>query len=155
VVPTSLDPCQLISSQEASSLAGASFGEGVAGTILDGGKTCTYGSPTTNIFFVEVVQASDQATADAAKAQFLADLQANLKELTNQGIQVHELANFADGAVTAQIDLNAGGETIQGSMFGFLKGTIFVGFSDVAIGNPGPSSEAMQAEATTVLGRLP
>jgi hypothetical protein len=153
--PTDLDPCQLIPSQEASSLAGTSFGAGTEGTVPDGGKTCTYGSQTTNIFFVEVVQAPDTATADAAERQFLSDLQANLQQLSSEGLNVTQLPNFADGAVLAQANINAGGMTINGSAIAFRKGTIFFGFSDVAVGNPAPSSTDLQSEATTVLGRLP
>lgn len=153
--PTALDPCQLIPGQEASSLAGASFGAGTEGTVSGGGKTCTYGSQTTNIFFVEVVQASDTATADAAEQQFLSDLQANLQQLSSEGLNVTKLPNFANGAVLAQANINAGGMTFNGSAFAFRKGTIFFGFSDVAVGSPAPSSTDLQSEATTVLDRLP
>ena len=153
--PTALDPCQLIPSQEASSLAGASFGTGREGTVSGGGKTCTYGSQTTNIFFVEVVQAPDTASADAAEQQFLSDLQANLQQLSSEGLNVTQLPNFADGAVLAQANINAGGMSFSGSAFAFRKGTIFFGFSDVAVGSPAPSSTDLQSEATTVLGRLP
>jgi hypothetical protein len=152
---TSLDPCLLIDSQEASSLAGTSFGAGTEGTIPGGGKTCTYGSQSKNIFFVEVVQAPDTATADAAEKQFLSDLQANLQQLSSEGLKVTQLPDFADGAVTAQANLSAGGVNINGSAFGFRKGTIFFGFSDVAVGSAAPNSAALQTEATTVLGRLP
>ncbi len=155
VQPTSLDPCQLISSQEASSLAGASFGEGVEDTNPGGGRSCTYGSQTTNVFIVEVVQAPDKATVDTAKSQFLNDLKSKMPELASAGVQVTQLPNFADGAIFGQLSLNIGGATINGSSFGFTKGTIFVGFSDLAVGSTAPSSTAMQSEATTVLGRLP
>jgi hypothetical protein len=154
-IPTALDPCQLITSQEASALAGASFGTGTEDTIPGGGKTCTYGSQTTNIFFVEVVQAADEATAEAAQTQFLADLQAKLQELSTEGLNVTQVPDFADGAVSAQANINAGGETINGSAFGFRKGTVFFGFSDVVVGGAAPTSAAMQTQATTVLGRLP
>jgi hypothetical protein len=152
---TALDPCQLLPSQEASSLAGTSFGAGTEGTNPGGGMTCTYGSQTTNIFFVEVVQAPDTATADAAQTQFVNDLQANLKQLTNEGLNVTPLPNFADAALIAQASVNAGGETINGSAIAFRKGTTFFGFSDVVLGGPAPSSADLQTEATTVLGRLP
>ncbi|MGD0708550.1 MAG: hypothetical protein ABSA51_08855 [Anaerolineaceae bacterium] len=153
--PTSLDPCQLIDSQEASALAGASFGAGEESTTSGGGRICTYGAQTANVFLVEVGQAPDVATAKAYKANFLADLQANLQQLTSGGLTPTELPNYADGAVTAQVSLNAGGETINGSAFGFLKGTVFFGFSDLVLGGAAPSSASMQSEADTVLGRLP
>jgi hypothetical protein len=104
---------------------------------------------------VEVAQAPDEATAKAYKAQFLADLQANLSKLASKGLTATELPNFADGATIAQATINAGGKTINGSAIGVLKGTIFFGFSDVIIGKAAPSSEALQSEAETVLGQLP
>jgi hypothetical protein len=155
VTSTSLDPAQLISSQEASSLTGASYGPCVESTTPEGLKTCTYGAQTSNIFTVEVAQAPDVATAQADKAQFLADLQTNLQQLTDQGFDVVQLPNFADGAITGQINLNAQGIQVNGSAFGFLKGTTFVGFSSIVMGGTAPSTDALQAEATTVLGRLP
>jgi uncharacterized membrane protein len=154
-VNTPLDPCILISSQEASTLAAASFGQGKENTTPDGFRSCTYGSQTTNVFTVDVVQAPDKATAQADKAQFLADLQAQVQQLTDQGLNITELPNFADGAVMADASLNAGGATINGRAIGFLKGTVFFGFSDLVVGGAAPSSDAIQTEATTVLGRLP
>ena len=153
--PTSLDPCQLIPSQEASSLAGTTFGTGAEGSLPGGGKTCTYGSQSSNVFIVQVVQAPDAATANAAETQFLSDLQASLQQLSSEGLNVTQLPDFADGAVLAEASINAGGVSVNGSAFGFRKGTIFFGFDDVVLGGPAPSGDALQAEATTVLGRLP
>jgi hypothetical protein len=153
--PTSLDPCVLIDSAEATSLAGTTFGAGVEGTLPGGGRTCTYGSQLTNMFFVEVVQAPDTATADTAQKQFLSDIQANMQQLTSEGFNVTQLPNFADGGIIGQATINAGGVTVNISAIGFRKGTIFFGFSDVVFGGAAPSSDALQNEATTVLGRLP
>lgn len=154
-VTVSLDPCQLVPSSEASSLAGTSFGPGAEGTLSGGGKTCTYGSQTTNVFYVEVAQAPDVATAQADKAAFQADIQANLQQLANAGLTVTELPNFADGATLGQVAVNSGGVTLAGSAIGVLKGTTFFGFSDLDNGTTAPSNAALQAEATTVLGRIP
>lgn len=155
VVTTQLDPCQLIDSQEASALAGTTFNQGVEGTTPGGMKMCTYGGQTTNILTVEVIQAPDVATAQKDKAQFLADLQSNLQQLTNQGLNVTQVPNFADGAISANASINANGIDFNGKAFAFLKGTVFFGFSDLVIGGAAPTDAAMQAEATTVLGRLP
>ena len=155
-IKTQLDPCQLISSQEASALAGASFGNGVEDTTSGGLKTCTYSSQTTNVFTVDVVQAPDVNTAKADKAQFLADLQASLQQLTNEGLNITQEPNFADGAVLADVSVNGGGIIMNGSAIGFLKGTIFFGFSDIVVGGgAAPDAKALHSEATTVLGRLP
>jgi hypothetical protein len=153
---TQLDPCQLIPSQEASVLAGTSFGSGKEGTTPGGLKSCTYGSQGTIVFTVDVVQAPSVDAAKADKAQFLADLQASLQQLTDQGLNVTEEPNFADGAVLANASVNGGGIIMNGSAIGFLKGTVFFGFSDVVIhGGAAPDSTALHSEATTVLGRLP
>jgi hypothetical protein len=154
-VNTQLDPCVLVPSSEASSLAGTTFGQGVETSTPGGLKICTYGTQGTNIFTAEVIQAPDVATAQAAKEQFLTDLQASLQQITDQGINVTQLPDFADGAVLGQISFSGGGMSFNGSAMGFLKGTIFVGISDVVFNGPAPSSDALQAEATTVLGRLP
>jgi hypothetical protein len=152
---TPLDPCLLISSQEASTLAGASFGTGKEETTPDGFKSCTYGSQTANVFVVDVVQAPDVATANADKAQFVADLQAQLQNLTTEGLNVSELPSFADGAIMAKASINTGMGTFNGSAIGFLKNTIFFGFSDSVVGGAAPTDAMLQSEAKTVLGRLP
>jgi hypothetical protein len=154
-VAVALDPCQLVTSQEAASLAGTTFGAGLEGSTPGGLKTCTYGSQATNVFTVDVAQAADVATAQKDKDQFLADLQANLQQLSDQGLNVTQLPNFADGAVLASASISAQGTTFNGSAIGVLKGTIFFGFSDIVVGGAAPTSEALQTEATTVLGRLP
>ena len=154
-VPTALDPCQLVTSQEASSLAGALFGAGLEGTTPGGGKTCTYGYQTLNVFNVVVGQAADVATAQADKAQFETDIQSKIQQFANVGFIITQLPNFADGASAGTGSVTIGGKLFSGGSFGFLKGTTFVGFSDINAGGAAPSAAAMQAEATTVLGRLP
>ena len=150
-----LDPCLLIDSQEASAYAGSTFGAGEESTTDGGGKICTYGSETANVFMVEVAQAQDVATAQAQKADFLATLQASAQQLASGGLNVTQLPNFADGATMGQLSTSVEGIPINGSAIGVLKGTIFFGLSDVVKGGAAPSAAAVQAEATTVLGRLP
>jgi hypothetical protein len=145
----------LVDSQDASTYAGASFGPGEESTTAGGGRICTYGSETANVFMVEVAQAPDVAAAVAAKADFLAMLQASAQKLASGGLNVTELPAFADGATMAQLNTGAGGVAINGSAIGVLKGTIFFGFSDVVMGGAAPSATAVQTEATTLLGLLP
>lgn len=135
--------------------AGATFGPGVESTTSGGGKICTYGSETANVFMVEVAQAPDVASAKAYKADFLATLQASAEQLASGGLNVTELPDFADGATMGQLNTNVEGTALNGSAIGVLKGTIFFGFSDVVKGGAAPSSAAVQSEATTLLGRLP
>ena len=153
--PTALDPCVLIDSQAASTLAGTSFGQGVESTNPSGLNTCTYGGNTSNVFTVEVAQAPDANTAQAYKSDFLAEVQANAQQLSSEGLNVTQLPNFADGAVQASMSVNDQGVTVSGSAFGLLKGTVFCGFTDIVVGGNSPSDTAMQSEANTVLGSLP
>jgi hypothetical protein len=155
LVPTSLDPCQLVTSQVASALAGATYGPGKEDTTPGGGRICWYGYQTLNVFMVLVGQEKDAATAQADKAQFQAVLEAKMPEMAGAGITVTEVPNFADGAATAQGSINLFGKTIHGSDFGFVKGAIFIGLADITSGNAATSSAALQAEATTLLGQLP
>jgi hypothetical protein len=145
----------LIDSQEASLYAGATFGPGLESTTSGGGRICTYGAETANVFMVEVAQAPDVATVKADKADFLATLQASAAQLAYGGLNVTELPDFADGATMGQLSTSVEGIAINGSAIGVLKGTIFFGFSDVVKGGAAPSSAAVQSEATTLLGRLP
>jgi hypothetical protein len=153
--PTPLDPCQLIDSQAASGLAGTTYGPGEESTTPEGLKICTYGAQTTNIFTVDVARAASVDEAKADKTDFLNMLQENLAQLTSQGIQVTELPDFADGATMGQVSVSTSAGTFNGSAFAFLKGTVFVGFSDIVENGPAPTPEALQAEATTVMGLLP
>ncbi len=153
--PTALDPCQLISSQEASALAGATYGAGAESSTPEGLKICTYGYQTAAPFTIDVFQAKSVDDAKAAKAKFLSDLQANLAQLASQGLTVTDLPNFADGATVGHVNISTGQGTINGNAFGFLKGTVFFGFSVITENGTAPTDQAMQAMATTVLSRLP
>ena len=105
--PTPLDPCQLLPSQEASTLTGASFGDGVEETLDGGSRSCIYGANTTNVLYIVVAQAADVATAEAAQQQFVDDIQANLQQLVGSGVTFAPLDNFADAAIAANLNLSA------------------------------------------------
>ncbi len=153
-VPTSLDPCALIPAGEASQLAGATFGAGAESTTSGNGKICTYGAQTLNVFEVVVGQAPDAATAQAEKAAAEAKIKSQAGA-AGPNINFIELPTFGDGAAYTSGSLSIQGQSLSISGFYFLKGTNFVGFSDLAYGHPALTLAAMQAEATTVLGRLP
>src|SRR4051794_15055715 len=74
-MPTAIDPCQLVSSAEASALAGTTYTTGVEQTTGTGGNMCVYGSRTTNVFMVLVAQAPDAGTAQTNWAQYEAEAQ--------------------------------------------------------------------------------
>lgn len=148
-VPTSIDPCQLVTSEEASKLGGVSFGAGKESSTPGNDKMCTYTSPGAS-FSVSVLQAPDVATAQAAKAQAEADLQKISSKLT-----VTQLPNLADGAAVIEGSLSIGGHTENVASIAALKGTTAFSFGEVIFDHPAPTSAALQAQAQIVLGRLP
>ena len=156
-VPTALDPCQLVTSAEASALAGTSFG---TGTEQAGGdsKQCIYGSQTTNVFTVEVAQATDAATAQADWSQEEAQAQAALKQGVPAGISVAydtaDVAGIGDRAATVAAKATISGQQIAISGIYVLKGATFFAFQDLVLGKSAPTAAALEAEAQTTLGRL-
>jgi Protein of unknown function (DUF3558) len=159
--PVPLDPCQLVTSSEASSLTGATFAAGKEGTTSDGGgKTCSYGGQTANVFMVLVAQASDATTAQADWAQEEARAQAAINQAVPAGVSVN--FTVADVSVTGadRAAVATGSTTISGVSVGItavylLKGAVFLTFSDLEVGHTPPTAAAMQAQAETSLTRLP
>jgi len=150
-IPTTLDPCQIVPASEASALAGTTFTAGVESVTSGNGKICTYGGQTLNVFEAIVGQAPDVATAQAGKAA----AEAAINQQAGGALKFIELPGFADGAAYVIGSLTISGQTFNGSAFYALKGTTFFGFSDLALGHATPTLAAMQAEAQTILGRLP
>ena len=160
-VPTTTDPCQLVTSQEASMLAGASYGAGRPDSTSGGAKICVYGYQTLNVFMVLVAVAPDATTAQADWAQEQAKAQAALNQGAGSGANItfnlNDVANLpgADRAAVGTASGTVSGQTISGSAIYLLKGPVFFTFSDVGLGITPPSISAMEAQATTSLGRLP
>jgi Protein of unknown function (DUF3558) len=155
---TSLDPCQLVTSSEASSLAGTTFGPGQEETT-NGGKRCVYGSQTTNVFTVEVAQAQDSATAQADWSQEQTQAQNLVEQKLPPGVDVSlntkKVTGLGDRAATASGSASVAGQMIGLSGIYLLKGATFLAFQDLLLGHNPPSSAAMQAEGRTALGRVP
>lgn len=155
-----LDPCQLITQQEASQLAGASFAAGKEETISSGAKMCTYGAQTLNVFMVEVAVAPDAATAQAQWAQEEAQAQANLQQFVAQAganvtLQAGDITlSGADKAAAATSTATISGQTISISAIYVLKGAVFFTFSDLVLGKAAPTLAQMQTQAGTVLSRV-
>ena len=153
-VPTALDPCQLITSQEAGRLASTSFGAGKEEKLSGNSKMCTYGYQTKNVFEVIVAVAPDVATAKKQEASAEADLQANAAKL-NQGLTITKLPGFTSDSDAVLLELKPNSIGVSGRAIYVLRGTVFFGFSDLVLLGSAPSADAMKAEAMTVLGRLP
>jgi hypothetical protein len=158
---TALDPCQLVTADEASALAGTTFTKGVEQTTDGGSRICVYGYQTTNVFMVLVAQSADATTAQAtwsdyqARAQNL--VQNNLPPGVNVNLNASDTTNLqgfdraADGSASASL----AGRTINLSAIYLLKGVTFVSFSDMVLTQPAPTTDGLEGEAATVQTRLP
>ena len=157
-VTTDIDPCQLITSADASKFVGVKFGAGKETTTEGNARMCTYAAPGPNLFSVEVAIAPDVATAKAAEAAQEKDLESQAADLASLGLTVTKLPNFAPNtdAALMQGEMSAAGQSIAARAIFVLRGTTFFGFSDVAVGGGQPPSEqAMKDKAMELLAKVP
>jgi hypothetical protein len=155
-VATAIDPCQLVTAAEVSQLTGASFADGSGQESDTSGhaKICSYSQAGT-VFQVIVGVAPDVKTAQAGEQAAIGLLQ---KAAAN-GLTVTQLPGFADGVADAAT--LSGSKTILGQKFAasalyLLKGTTYVGMSDIAtLGATAPSTAQMEDQAKVTLTRLP
>lgn len=160
-VATTLDPCQLVTSAEASKLAGASFGKGRKETVGSGGNdhTCTYGYQTANVFIVQVVKADSAKTAtsnfDSYRQEANGDLARAGQAQAKIDFKLSDLANLGDRATTGTLQETYAGVTISGAAIYVVKGPYFFTFSDLRRGNTLPSIAAFKTQAQVVISRLP
>lgn len=153
-VPTSVDPCQLVTAQEVSAITGATFTAGQASTETNNVKTCNYGQEGVD-FTVVASRAPDEATAKKDEADTKAELEKNAPGLP---YKLEELPGFAPGADAAVVSgsMNTGGGTYSGIAIYVIKGTDFFGITDISsLGGQAPTSAQMQDLAKVALGRLP
>lgn len=149
-----IDPCQLVTQQEASQLAGTTFGAGKEETNSGGGRTCVYGAQTVNVFTIGLVIAPDAATAQAGWSEAQSQAQA---QLLQEGVNVtldQATLPGADKTVTGTATETLEGKTISISAIYVLKGKTFFTFSDLVLGNKAPSIAQMEAQAQTSLSRV-
>jgi hypothetical protein len=148
---TTIDPCQLVTQDEASALAHASFGPGQE----EGGgvrKDCVYGAQTPNVLSVYVVQAASVGDAQAGWNQLLAEAKQGAGQAAGM-LQLSSDSTIGDRAEwvelgLAQIHISARG-------LAFQKGVVGVYVIDLVRGGSAPSLADMTAQAQTILGRLP
>jgi hypothetical protein len=148
-----MDPCTIVTADEASALAGVQLGPGQAGTTEGNARLCTYGQAGV-VFEVIAAEAPDVATAKAEEAA----AEALIQKAVANGLTVTKLPGFADGADAALLEghLSAGTQKVDAIAIYVLKGKDYFGFSDVAtLGATAPSADAMEAQAMTTLGRIP
>lgn len=147
-----VDPCALMTQQEASHLAhGRSFGPGKPETDPGGGKRCVYGGQTRNVFEVIVAQGTSVKQAQAVKNQMVAEAKAKL----GAGIGLTHVAGLGDDAYSIYHTLSEGGVNIQISAVYVLSGTVGIALVDETVDGDAPSTSALVAQANTAIGRLP
>jgi hypothetical protein len=157
-VATDIDPCQLITSADASSWVGVKFGAGKETTNENNIRSCNYNAAGPNLFFVAVGIAPDVATAKAAEAAEEANLQSQAESMAKLNLTLEKLPNFADNtdAAILQGGLSAAGEKVAARAMFVLRGTTFFTFSDIAINNGTPPTEqAFKDKANELLAKLP
>ena len=157
-VATDIDPCQLITSADASSWTGVKFGAGKESTSEGNVRACNYDAAGPNLFYVAVAIAPDAATAKAAEAAQEADLESQANSLASLGLTVEKLPNFAPNtdAAILQGTLSEAGQKVAARAMFVLRGTTFFSFSDTAVnsGEP-PSEQAFKDKANELLAKLP
>ncbi len=144
---TTLDPCQLVPASEAGTVAGTTFSAGTEGTADNNARTCTYGTPTSTVFEVTVVQAPSAAAAQAAETAAITGIKAKAQTVP---VQTTQVAGVGDSAVYASFSATA----VNASGIFVLKGTVFFSLTEFAVGRPAATQSQLVTEAQTVIGRL-
>lgn len=154
-VATDIDPCQLVTKDEASALAGATLAAGTVSTE-NNNRICGYGAEGI-VLEVLVSVAPDAATAKAQEPAFKAQLEQGAAQAGMANPKLTEITDFEPGVDAAVISGNAtvNGTKVSAIALYALKGAVLIAISDIALGGSTPSSDAIQAQAHTTLGRLP
>ncbi len=155
-VPTSISACDLVTQAEAAALIGGGAAPGTEDTEQNV-KVCSY-SQEGVVFEVLVSVTPDAAAAKAAEPAFVAQIKQGASDAGLKDLKVTELPEFEPGVDAATITGSAtvSGVTLKGVSIYALKGAVIVGLSFVSIGaGEVPTTDEMEAQARTSLGRLP
>lgn len=159
-VTPAADPCQVVTSAEASALSGVTYGAGKE-SVDNHTKGCTY-EVAGHSLSVQVAQAPDPATAQAYWDSAQAKAKANLKA-EQQKAPAGVTWSFTDSPVSGLGDRAttiAASASLMGHSFGItgiyvIQGATFMGIEDLAITAGSPAStSALVAQAQTSVGRL-
>lgn len=143
--PANLDPCQLVPQQEASALAGASFGPGQLESENASSSRCTYGGNTKNVFLVIVARASSVAEAQAQRDELRSQAETQLGGKLN----VAKVSGVGDDAESITGSLSGIGVNVSGLYV--LKGALGFALVDEVQGGPAPTTQALIDETNKVL----
>ena len=156
-VATTIDPCQVVTADEASKLAGSKFGPSSATTMSNNAKLCSYGQQGLT-FNVIVTAAPDAATAKAQEPDFKAEIEKAAADAGLGDMKLTELPDFPPGVDAAVLSGTAtvGGTKVEGIALYALKNAVLLALTDLAFGGASaPTAAAMEDEAKVALGRLP
>jgi hypothetical protein len=148
---TTLDPCRLVTREEASVMAHASFGPG----LEEGPKSarrCVYGAQTANVLTVFAAAASSDAAAKAHWNQLLAEAQQGVPPEAAGLVKLTPQSGLADRAEWVELDLSAIHVSARG--LAFLSGNTGVYMIDLVRDGAAPSRSELTDQAHTVMGRL-
>jgi hypothetical protein len=152
---TTLNPCELVTAAEASTLTGATYADGTPESTGQGGLRCVYGSNTTNVFFVQVAQGANPAAAQAAWVDEKAAFQSALSEATAVAtVNENDVTGIGDLAATVSESASILGVPVNGSGIYLIKGSNFLAFGATSNG-PVPTADALKAQAMTSVARMP
>lgn len=156
--PMAVKACDVVTQKEASSLAGTSLPAGKEESTGGTGRRCTYGAGTTNVFWVQIAQASSAADAQAQWSTYQAQAEAALAKAIPGGGSVKPKlttqSGLGDRAATATWSKAISGQTINLSAIYVIQGADFLAFGDLALNRKAPSTDDLTTQATASLGRL-
>ena len=148
--PTSLDPCQLVTSSEASALAGTTSGRGRRKPAARAGSAaCTDPRPPTCSWSRSGrprVPPPRTRTGRRSRPQAQALINKKLPAGISLSAHTQKISGLGDRAALASGSASAAGQTIDLSGIYLLKGATFLAFQDVLLGHPAPGAAAMEAE---------
>lgn len=147
---TTLDPCQLVTQQEASALAGVALGPGKHDDVPGGERRCIYNAGIGTEVTVAVVQAASVAEAQAEKDKVRAEAEQQLGGPLN----LARVSGVGDDAESLSASLDGAGGTLNMNGIYVLKGRTGFAIIGGRLGAAAPSAAALTAQANTVIGRL-
>jgi hypothetical protein len=155
-VPTDIDPCTLLTTDDVSTLAGYTIAAGTSSTDANHDRMCSYGAEGRVIEVLVSVQ-PDAATAKAQEPAFKATLESAASDAGLGKPKLTELPNFEDGVDAAVMEgrASSNGVTVGGTALWALKGAVLLAISDVALGGKSASLDAIESAAKAALARLP
>jgi len=148
-VPTTIDPCELVSRQEAATLLGVAVGAGVEDSVPNGMRSCTYTAAGQHVFKVIVVQAATVEQAKAVKNDMRAEAEQALQDTP---LTFGPVAGVGDDAESIHGALGLG---VSASGLYVLDGKVGFALVDLALGSQPPTTADLIDSAKTVISRLP